>query len=299
MRVFWLKMNTILPSETFGGALVIGNLDGIHKGHLLLIEKARDFSIKNRVPFNILTFYPHPSLLFYPEQSSFAITPLRSKLRIFKELGVDNVFLCKFNPRVASLSAEKYVDTFFKKMIKPSLIVVGDDHSFGKNRVGDITFLRNSGFNVAVINRDLRYSSSYIRELIAMGDMRGVYEVMSRYYEIEDFVHHGEKMATKLGFPTANLYIRNYIKPRFGVYASKTFINNEWKNSICYYGNRPTLSNAEPILENHIIDGDFDLYNKRIRVIFVDYIRNQVKFDSVKAIVEQLNKDITRAKNIL
>jgi len=299
MKVYWLKENTVLPPDVYGGSLVIGNLDGVHKGHLLLINRAKELARENRIPFNILTFYPHPYLLFYPEKKSFALTPLRSKLRIFKDLGVDNVFLCKFTPRIAALSPQDYVDLFFRNIVRPTYIVVGDDHSFGKNRRGNAAFLRSVGYRVEVIERDLRYSSSYIRELVEDGEMRTAYMCMGRYYEIEDFVHHGEGIAAKLGFPTANLNIRNYVKPRFGVYASRTLINEQWKNGICYYGRRPTLINSEPVLENHIFDVDCDLYGKRIRMIFVDYIRNEIRFNSAEEIKRQLKKDVIDAKGLL
>ena len=299
MKVFWLKENTELPSAVFGGALVVGNLDGVHKGHLLLINKAKELSETYRIPFNILTFYPHPNLLFYPERKSFAITPLRSKLRIFKELAVDNVFLCKFTSRIAALTPHDYVELFFRRIIRPAYIVVGNDHSFGKNRGGNAAFLRNAGYRVEVIERDLRYSSSYIRELIEDGEMRMAYTCMGRYYEIEDFVHRGEGIARNLGFPTANLNIGSYVKPRFGVYASRTLLNDKWKNGICYYGKRPTLIDSEPILENHIFNVDCDLYGKRIRVIFVDYIRNEIRFNNADEIKRQLKKDIIDAKGLL
>lgn len=320
MKVYWITPSTRLPAGTQGGILLMGNFDGFHKGHKLLIDKAEALSKSagitgkentseqtnafacsggrlsdgQKLPVGILTFYPHPEILFSPQKTCFFITSLRAKLRLAATLPVDCVYLCKFTPELAKMSPKKFIDTFLTHMIEPRHIVIGEDFTFGKNKKGTPETLRGSGFNVDVIKRDVQYSSSRARAFIEAGDIIGVTHILGRPYEIEGYVKKGYGQARTLGYPTANIPIDRFIRPALGVYATQTFLNGVWQDSLSYIGRREFEN--EPILETHIFNYKGNLYHRRLRVRFIDFIRKPLKFKNAQDIKRRLTADVATAK---
>lgn len=305
MKVYWISPQSILPAAARGGVLMMGNFDGFHKGHMLLVSKAKDLcsqidaclSNQKKVPINLLTFYPHPEVLFSPHKSCFFITSLRAKLRLAAELKIENVYLCKFTPDLARMSAKQFIDIFLSNMIAPLSIVVGEDFRFGKNKKGTPKTLQRRGFDLNIIPRNIQYSSSRARAFIEAGDMIGATNILGRPYEIEGYVKKGYKEARKLGYPTINIAIDHFIRPALGVYATQVFLDGRWHNSLSYFGRRKVVK--EPILETHIFDCNKDLYHKRLRVRFIDFIRKPKKFNNAFDLKHQLITDTVLAKNKL
>lgn len=294
MKVYWITSQTILPASAKGGVLLMGNFDGFHKGHQLLINAANNLRTKNNEKISLLTFYPHPAVLFLPQKTCFFINSLRTKLRLAQLLNIDRVYLCKFTPGLANLTAKKFTELFLSNMLAPDFIVVGSDFNFGKNKLGNVKTLQKSGFNVVCVNRAAPYSSSRARAFIEAGDMIGAISILGRPYEIEGYVKKGCQEARTLGFPTVNIPINNFIRPALGVYATQTFLNGGWHDSLSYFGRRK-LDN-EPVLETHIFNFTGDLYHQRLRVRFIDFIRKPQKFKYVPDIKHQLAQDAIAAK---
>lgn len=310
MKVYWITPLKNLPADAQGGILLMGNFDGFHKGHQLLIERAQSLStsylvgkkgdikgIQSPLPINLLTFYPHPEVLFSPKKLCFFITSLRAKLRLAASLHIDHVYLCKFTRELANKSPKEFIDIFLTRMIKPHHIVVGEDFTFGKNKKGTPKTLQRAEFNVDAVKRDVRYSSSRARAFIESGDVIGAAHILGRPYEIEGYVNNGHKQARTLGYPTANISIDRFIRPAMGVYATQTYLNGRWHNSLSYFGRRKL--EKEPILETHIFDFQGDLYHKRLRIRFIDYIRKPQKFKNAWDVKQQLTTDALKAKRKL
>lgn len=323
MKVYWITSLTQLPAEAKGGILLMGNFDGFHKGHRLLIDKAEALSKMFRpsnierahpqenalstpkgqtppaakLPVGIMTFYPHPEVLFSPQKTCFFLTSLRAKLRLAAALYIDRVYLCKFTPELAKMSSKKFIDIFLTQMIEPNHIVVGEDFKFGKNKKGTPATLRRAGFNVDTVKRDVRYSSSRARAFIEAGDIIGATHILGRPYEIEGYVKKGHEEARTLGYPTVNIPIDRFIRPALGVYATQTYMNGIWHDSLSYFGRRKF--EKEPILETHIFGYTGNLYHKRLRVRFIDFIRKPQKFKNALDVKHQLAADGAVAKSKL
>jgi riboflavin kinase/FMN adenylyltransferase len=298
-----------------GAVLAMGNFDGLHRGHALLIGRANDLARAQGRPAGVLTFEPHPRSVFVPAAEPFRLTPFRVKERELARLGVDLLFVQHFDAAFAGKSAEDFLSEIIVGSIGASHIVVGWDCTFGKGRRGTPDLLRAAGpergFGVTVIEPirgadEIVYSSTHIRELLKAGKAREAAALLGRFWEIDGRVAVGDRRGRTIGFPTVNLGLDDYLRPAFGVYAVRVSgdgMDDPFRgrsiDGVANLGLRPTVGTLEPRLEAHLFDIDADLYGRHLRVALVDFIRPEQKFAGLEALKAQIAEDARRAREIL
>lgn len=293
----------------------MGNFDGLHRGHALLIGRARELAQTADRPTAVLTFEPHPRSVFLPTTEPFRLTPFRVKERELARLGVDLLFVQHFDLGFAAKSAEDFLGEIIVDAIGASHVVVGWDCTFGKSRRGTPDFLRAAGpergFGVTVIEPvrgadETVYSSTQIRALLKAGRPREAASLLGRFWEIDGRVSAGDRRGRTIGFPTANLGLEDYLRPAFGVYAVRVSgdgpddpLDRRTIDGVANLGLRPTVGGLEPLLEAHLFDTDTDLYGRHLRVALIDFIRPEQKFAGLDALKAQIAADAARAREIL
>lgn len=309
MRIFRHWRN--VPSKGRGAIVAIGNFDGVHLGHQAVISRAHSMAKDLDVPLGVLTFEPHPRKVLGCSTDPFRLTPFRVKLREIAGLGVDILYLARFDKEFASLTADHFIKDLLISGLSVSHVVVGYDFAFGKGRTGNYALLKsyaNNGYfrvtQVDVSRSNLGiYSASQVRDFLKSGDVVSASTILGRLWEIEGRVQSGERRGRELGFPTANLPVAESMLPAFGVYAMWVEIQckegKQWWPAIGNLGSRPTFENSEILLEVHILDFSKEIYGKRLRTLFVKYIRSEQRFEGLDALKGQILKDISHARNIL
>src|SRR5450830_625314 len=279
-------------TKTAPSALAIGNFDGVHLGHQALLAKLVDTAREQKLRSIVMTFEPHPREFFTPEQAPARLTSLREKLEFFADAGVEQVYICRFNQRFASITAESFMQDILKSALNAQAILVGDDFRFGAKRHGGIVDLGDAGFDIISVPEvkfgDVRISSTGIRDALKIGDLTKSKSFLGRDYSISGKVVHGAKRGRQLGFPTANVHMRHERPALTGVYAVKL----DGLNSVANLGVRPTIDGVKKLsLEVHVIDFNGDLYGKHVHVQFLHKIRDEMKFDSLDALKAQIALD--------
>jgi riboflavin kinase/FMN adenylyltransferase len=293
----------------------MGNFDGLHRGHAVLIGQARDLAHAQGRPAGVLTFEPHPRSVFVPTTEPFRLTPFRVKERELARLGVDLLFVQHFDLGFASKSAEEFVAEVIVGAIGASHVVVGWDCTFGNRRRGTPDLLRGAGrqhgFGVTVLDpvrgdNATVYSSTYIRELLKAGKPREAAGLLGRYWEIDGRVATGDRRGRTIGFPTANLGLDDYLHPAFGVYAVRVSgdgpddpLDGRTIDGVANIGLRPTVGTLAPRLEAHLFDTNADLYGRHLRVALVEFIRPERKFAGLEELKAQIAADAGFAREIL
>jgi riboflavin kinase/FMN adenylyltransferase len=307
MRVFrhWNE----LPPTWKGGAVAIGNFDGLHRGHEHLIVLAIDTARRAGVPAGILTFEPHPRRLFRPADPPFRLSPFRMKMRRLAELGLDFAVVLHFDEAFAATPAEVFMSDILKGGLGVSHILVGEDFRFGHKREGDVARLRAAGLAVTACfpvrdeSGDI-ISSSRIRTLLASGDPRGAARLLGRVWETEGRVQKGDQRGRELGYPTANLPPDDDgLRPQYGIYAiqaqTEDAPGSAWLPGVANWGIRPMYALETPLLEAHLFDFSGDLYGKHLRIRWVEYLRGEAKFDGLPALIAQMERDAAAARAAL
>jgi len=281
--------------------LAIGNFDGVHKGHQQIIKTVIATAKKHKKPAAILTFDPHPIELFSPQVKNFRITNFNQKCKMLNQLGLDCVFYAEFNDEFSKISATDFVLKILKDKIKASQVYTGDDFIFGHNREGDYKILQKLCAENNIIYNSIseiknsehrRYSSSAARDFIRSGNIPAVLEILGHNFEIEGKVIEGNKKGRELGFPTANIDVANYILPKFGVYKVVARVQNSEFRAIANIGVKPTFGENKAVLEVHIPNFFENIYGKNIAVEFIEFIRDERKFDSIDELKKQIETDI-------
>lgn len=290
-----------------GHVWIIGNFDGLHKGHDILIQRAKDIAKSQGKKIGLLSFNPHPRQFFSSDHAVINIMQPFEKIKRLSEMQIDFYFMHPFNAQLANLSPEGFCQKI-KRQLNPSHIIIGHDFHFGKQRAGtpDILyqFCQDNAIGCHVIkpqmNADgLRYSSEAIRKFLSEGDIKSVKSFMNHPYIISGRVRHGKKLARQLGFPTANIIPRNLYLPKFGVYGCY-IANMQDIPAIANIGVKPTLNDEhKPILEVHIPEFKGDLYGQKLTVVFDRFIRPEQKFPNLEALKEQIAQDIDSLPKIL
>jgi len=290
-------------------ALAIGNFDGVHKGHQKVFDLAKKHAKKNKIKFGILTFTPLPVMFFNKSIKNFRVVSENKKMELFKKYGADFVINIKFNKSFSKILAEKFIKDIIFKKINPSLIFVSSNFKFGNKRRGDIKLLNkfSKKFKYKLINtkafkhRGKIVSSTLIRKNLQKGNLDLANNLLSRTWFIEGNVKKGKKLGKKLGYPTCNINIKNYILPKIGIYSVKVSIGNNPKifNGVAYLGFRPTFGGKKIILEVNIFNIKKNLYKKKLRVYFLKFIRGEEKFNNSKGLIKQMKKDVIFVKKSL
>lgn len=290
--------------------LTIGTFDGVHKGHRILLDILIEKAKKSGSRSLIITFDPHPRQVVQKGGNVKLLTTTDEKLRIFSELGIDEVYVINFTHEFSEFDAK----TFFSKYIINGTgieeIIVGYDHRFGRDRTGDENFIRQLadklGFKVtyveAVMRDHINISSTQIRKLLSEGNVKGAAEMLGREYEIFGEVVHGDKRGRELGYPTANLECdsENKLFPANGVYAVLVELEDKVYKGMLNVGRRPTFNLKDLAVEVHLFgfSGE-DLYGKNLRVKFIERIRGEMRFIAKSDLIVQLEKDKISALELL
>lgn len=301
MKIFHGTENANIARPT---VLTLGVFDGLHLGHQRImqtvVERAKAI---NAVP-TAITFDPHPRAVLHPETAPPLLQTLDQRLAAFEVLGIEQAIVIRFNKDFAAQEAEDFLRDVVYERLQAKEVYLGKGFEFGKNRRGNIELLRKISAELGffadevpeVRLRGRRISSSKIRELLAAGKVNLARRMLGRPYGIEGQIVRGAQRGRTIGFPTANLRPRNRVVPKFGVYATATLINGEWRRSITNVGVRPTFENeAEPSIESYIFDFDADLYGDVLRIRFLHRIRDERKFSGIDELKAQIQKDSSRA----
>lgn len=281
----------------------LGNFDGLHLGHIELIKKVKYISNKKKVKSAILLFKKH-TLCTINNNNDFILTTFKDKIEILKEFNIDYVFTLNFNDELKLMNSECFLK-LLKEKTDFKYLVVGKDYRFGNKAKGNILTLKLAEkkykFTTIVIDDytkdNVFVKSTKIRELLKKGNIKKANKLLNRSYSINGIVIHGKGRGTGLGFPTANLLNKsNYLIPKEGVYLTNTIINNKRYNSITSIGYNDTFNDGELKIETNIINFNDDIYGQIIKIEFLDYIRNNIKFDSKEDLILQIQKDLIYIK---
>ena len=288
-------------------AVTIGNFDGVHLGHREIFRSVVDLSGCLGGTSVVITFFPHPLKVLAPERDFRLITTYEEKERLIAESGVDVLVTIPFSRSLASLPAEDFVRDILVGRIGMKGIIVGYDYAFGRNREGDASLLRTLGaelgFSVDVLeqigNEDEGFSSSMVRKMIAEGDVRGVVEFLGRSFSVGGKVVHGYHRGRVIGFPTANVRVEEELLPGPGVYAVKVEGEGTVWDGACNIGDNPTFHGAMVTVEVHLLDFGGDLYGKRLRLYFIDRVRDETAFSGIHALQEAIRRDVSICRDLL
>ena len=293
-----------VPDRMRGGIVALGNFDGFHKGHQAVVGRAIERARAAGLPALVATFDPHPVRFFRPEAEPFRLTSLNQRQRLFAEAGADAMIVFPFNAALASLTAEEFVT---QRLAGVGGVVTGEDFTFGKGRGGNVVTLadhaRRLGFfteMVAPVEDDAVISSSRIREALQAGDCKTAARLLTRPFTVRNVVQHGDKNGRLLGFPTANLDMGNYLRPRYGIYAvTGKLPDGRVLKGAANLGIRPSFDPPKELLEPHFFDFEGDLYGQTIEVEFHALLRDEEKFESLEALTLQIERDCERAREVL
>ena len=311
MRIF--RHYTDLPEDARGSVVAIGNFDGIHKGHQVVINEAGSIARATGKPWAVMSFEPHPDALFKPDCEPFRLSTMRTKAHMIEQLGADELLVQHFDFAFAGLTAQAFVEEVLVKGLGATHVVAGYDFQFGQKRQGDCETLlrlgRDKGFGFTAVpkvvdEQGVVYSSTRVRDDLLAGDPRAAAQVLGRAFEVEGRVEHGDQRGRQLGFPTANLHLGDFLRPALGVYAMRAGLDEgsqtRWVDGVCNVGKRPTFDKGDDVvLEAHLFDFDADLYGKHLRVKLIERLRAERKFDGLDAIKTQIAIDCEKAKEIL
>ena len=296
-----------LRPEHRGCVLTIGNFDGVHHGHRMLIDHLVAKSRELGVPSMLLTFEPLPREFFAGAKVPARLTRFREKIMLLCETELDRVLCHPFNERTRNTPAEWVTDVLLNELLAIRYIVVGDDFRFGKDQRGDYAMLKAAGdrygFGVSHLGTltfdHERVSSSRVREVLAAGDFELAEKLLGHPYFIMGRVVYGRQLGSQLGVPTANIRLQRYRAALEGVYAVRVKGLERVYDGVANIGVRPTVDGREPLLEVHLFDFEGDLYGRLLTVQFVEKIRDEQKFDGLEALKAQIHADMVQARSLL
>lgn len=297
-----------IPEQFRGSIVALGNFDGFHLGHQAVVGRAIQRAFHERRPAIVATFDPHPVKFFKPDLPPFRLTTLDQRERLFAHAGADAMLVFEFNRELASMDAEQFVAEVLAHQIGAAGVITGDDFSFGKGRSGDVALLKSLGEQHGIAAEAVpqvmldgeRISSGRIREALVAGDTGTATHMLSRDYAIEGVVQRGDRRGRELGFPTANLDLGDYQRPKYGIYAVRvTLEDGRELPGVASLGVRPTFAPPTELLEAHLFAFDGDLYGQRIAVALHAYIREEKKFADVEGLVAEMRRDEAEARRKL
>ncbi len=296
-----------LPPEAKGSSIALGNFDGVHRGHQHVIDLAR----RDDAPLGVLTFEPHPREFFAPDAPPFRLMSAAARAHRLDWLGVEHLFQFPFDAELAGLSAEAFVEDVLVAGLGLRHVVIGADFCFGKGRKGTAEDLKRSGaqhgFDVTIAPLQSAggqiFSSTAIRDALSAGRAQDAAAMLGHWHRIDGPVLHGEKRGRTLGYPTANMSIAGLHPPRFGVYAVLTDIltgpHRGTYHGVASLGIRPMFGENMPNLETHIFDFTGDLYGADLSIALVAHLRDEMRFDSLPALIAQMDRDSQQARRFL
>ena len=286
--------------------LLIGNFDGLHLGHQKLFKLAKKYSKKHKVKFGVLTFDPLPAMFFNKKLTNYRITTNLQKNLLFEKAGVDFVIVSRFNKSFSKISADNFIKKIIVKKINPNFIFVSNNFKYGFRRAGNVAKLisKENIYNYKIIKPSpLKkgkkiISSTLIRKLLQRGELKNANKLLGRNWSIIGVVQKGRRIGKKLGVPTCNIDIKNYVIAKPGVYSVRIKVNNSNKifKGIANLGYRPTFGEKKILLEVNLFNFSGNLYNKSLNVSFYNFIRSEKKFNDHQDLIKQIGKDLKQAK---
>ena len=302
-----LDGNRPIPSVYRGGIVALGNFDGFHAGHQAVAGRAIALAKSKGVPALVATFDPHPVRHFKPDTAPFRLTTLDQRQRLFDQAGADAMVVLSFGPQLSSVSADEFIADWLIGHLGVTGVVTGEDFTFGKARGGNVAVLAERGAAyglaceaVSPVTDGEIISSSRIREALQSGDCETATKLLTRPFAVGGIVQHGDKNGRKLGFPTANVDMADYLRPRYGIYAIKGHLpDGRVLTGAANLGIRPQFDPPKELLEPHFFDFAEDIYGQTIEVEFHHFIRPEAKFDGLDALMAQMAKDCDQARELL
>ena len=309
---FLLSIDPQTPPPGLTGAVVaIGNFDGVHRGHRVVIARAMALARRLGRPCAVLTFEPHPGDFFGRGAGIFRLTSRDAKAHRMAELGLDGMFVLTFDMPLARLDAERFLRDVLIRRLGAGAVVVGYDFHFGAGRSGTPAFLREAapkfGIQVEFVEKVFAdeegsleaVSSTATREALERGDVRGAAALLGHAWSLTGKVIHGAKLGRQLGFPTANLAVEASCRLRHAIYAVEVNLDGRRLKGVASFGRRPTVDDGPPLLEIYLFDFTEDIYGRDIEVFFIDFLRPEKKFESLDALTAQIRADEAQARRIL
>ena len=304
---FKIYKNFNLSKKDKGAIILIGNFDGLHRGHQKLFNKAKSFKKKYKLKIGVITFDPIPKM-FFKRLHNYRLSNFSQKIQLLKKNSVNFIVNQKFSIKFSKISCFDFIKKILFNKIKPKYIFVSDNFRFGYKRAGDIKLLKSleKDYEYKIINpsplksKKFIISSTLIRKNLEIGNLKKVKKFLGRNWCIEGRVEKGRQLGKKIGFPTCNIDIKNYKIPKIGVYAVKVSFKNKMKlKGIANIGYRPTFNQKKLVLEVNIFNFSGNLYNKNLSIEFIEFIRGEKKFNGVLNLKKQIKIDCKKAKAIL
>ncbi len=297
-----------LSAADRGAAVALGNFDGVHLGHREVIAGAVEAGRRLGAPVGVISFDPHPRRLFQPDEPAFRLMTTDQQARVLETMGVDRFYVLPFDFEMANFSDRDFALKVLHEGLGVRHVAVGFDISFGKGRTGSPALMtaygEAMGFSVSVAEAvgegAEKYSSTGVREALREGRPQDAAAILGQPFAIEGVVRRGKQLGRTLGFPTANVFMADYVAPRKGVYATRTRLpDGRIVPGVANIGNNPTTGEVETRLEVWLFDFDEDLYGQVIETSLIAFLRPEEKFSSIDAMVEQIRVDERQARAIL
>lgn len=301
MKIIEIDLNFVAKEES---VIALGNFDGVHRGHIELIKKAIEDAKKLNIKSSLLLFNEHTDNLVKVGKKEI-ITTNKTKFEILENLGVDIIYLINFTKEFMSYSPIMFLKDFLAYNLKIKGVVVGYDYTYGYKKSGDVDFLNKnkSLFKSIHVIEQVSYegekiSSSRIRSLIEEGRVKEANNLLSRPYKLIGRIIHAKGLGKKMGYPTANLeLVDNFVIPKYGVYDTDIIINGKKFKASTNIGTNPTVEHDGIKIEAHILDFDEDIYGEIVELELLEFVRTELKFDSIEELFEQIAKDVLVTRN--
>jgi riboflavin kinase/FMN adenylyltransferase len=305
----WLDHRRAIPDALRGAVIALGNFDGFHRGHQAVAGEAIRWAQAEGRPSIIATFDPHPVRFFRPDVPPFRLTTLEQRQELYLAAGATAMLVFHFDAELAGTSAEDFIAQILVERFGAHGVVTGGDFTFGKGAKGNVDLLRTLGGELGLKSRVVEavseagevVSSSRIRTALRDGDPQEAARLLTRPFAIRGIVEHGDKRGRTIGYPTANVAIDNYLRPKYGIYAvtGRILATGQLLHGAANIGIRPQFEPPKELLEPYFFDFSGDLYGQEIEVAFHHYLRGEAKFDSLEALIEQMDKDCAEARRLL
>jgi riboflavin kinase/FMN adenylyltransferase len=309
----WLDHRDPVPNALRGAIIALGNFDGFHRGHQAVAGEAIRWARAEGRPSIIATFDPHPVRFFKPEVPPFRLTTLEQRQELYLAAGATAMLVFHFDADLARTSAEDFIARILVDRFGAHGVVTGGDFTFGRQAKGNVALLRSLGGELGLQSRVVEavaeggpdgksvVSSSRIRAALRDGDPQLAAQLLTRPFAIRGIVEHGDKRGRIIGYPTANLALGSYLRPKYGIYAvtGRILATGELLQGAANIGIRPQFEPPKELLEPYFFDFSGDLYGQEIEVAFHHFLRGEAKFDSLEALIEQMDKDCTKARRLL
>ena len=303
-----LTLDAPVPEALRGAIVALGNFDGFHLGHQAVVGRAVQRAAHERRPVIVATFDPHPVRHFRPDAAPFRLTSLDQRERLFAAAGADAMLVFGFDGTLAATSAEDFVGRLLAERIGAAGVVTGEDFTFGAGRRGNAAMLAELGAKHGIVADTVGavmldgegVSSSRVRAALVAGNPGEAIHLLTRPFAIEGRVEHGDKVGRQLGYPTANLVLGPYLRPKYGIYAVRVRLDDGREMAgVANVGVRPSFDPPKELVEAYLFDFAEDLYGRVIEVGLVAFLRGEERFEDMGALAKQMDADAAKARQVL